>query len=145
VDRKASPSTGPSAQEIEDAWTYARSYYPDDSFIKELEMLGRYQPGVPVGYLKLRQGAFTTGPEAALAPKYKELLLLAMAIGANKGNPPPHGHVRLAIDAGATLQEIGEMIGLSIFYCGSLSFHETGRYILHYAEEYMAEKEAKKK
>ena len=137
--------TGPSREEQERAWTYARSYYPDDEFIKDLERLGRYSPGAAVGYLTLRQGAFTEGPEAALPPKMKELLLVAMAIGGHKSNPPPHGHVRLAIDMGATLQEIGEMVALSMFYCGSLSFHETGRYVLRYAEEYMAEKEAKKK
>ncbi len=143
------PPTPPrrvSQEEHEKAWDYARSYYPDAEnsgrpgrgILEDFELLAQYVPDAFYGYMQLRQGAFDLSPEAALPHKTKELLLVAMGLASRKTNPPPLGHTRKAMEAGASVAEIAEIVALSIMYCGIISYDEGGRHILRAAEEWAA-------
>lgn len=108
--------------------------YPE--VLQSFELLIKYRPEVLDGYLALRQAAFNTGPDAALSPKIKELVIIAIECARTKTNPPPVGHARRAIDAGATLQEIAEVVSLCIPIAGMLTYQESGRHVLAAAEEH---------
>ena len=123
---------------LEDAWAYARDYYKNPEVIADFELLARYRPEVFGGYITLRQAAFNKGPDAALTPREKELVILAIEIGRTKVNPPPIGHARRAIEAGATPADVAEVASLCIMISGMLSYQESGRFALRAAEEHYA-------
>jgi len=135
-----------SQKEYDKSWAYALDYYPDAEhsgrpgrgILEDFAMLSRYVPDAFHGYMELRQGAFAVDPEAAVPRKTKELLLVAMGLASRKTNPPPLGHTRKALEAGASVAEIAEVVALSIMYCGIISFDEGGRHILRAAEEWAA-------
>jgi len=120
---------------MDEAWSYARGYYEN---VDHYELLARYRPEVVHGYMTLRQAAFNTGEGAALSERYKELAILAIEIGRCKTNPPPVGHARKAIDAGATPSEVAEIVSLCIMIGGMLTYREAGRFALQEAEEHYA-------
>lgn len=129
------------------AWEYARGYYPDAEhsgrpgrgILEDFALLDRYVPDAFYGYMQLRQGAFDVGPEVALDERTKELILVALGLASRKTNPPPLGHTRKALQAGATVAQIAELIALSIMYCGIISFDEGGRHVLRAAAEFAGE------
>jgi len=125
-------------EQIEEAWRYATEYYKDPKLRDTLGILAKYRPEVFYGYMKLRQGAFNTGPEAALSTKVKELVIIAIEVATRKTNPPPVGHTRRAIQAGATVEEIAEVVSLCLLICGMLTYHESGMHVLKAAEEFAA-------
>jgi alkylhydroperoxidase/carboxymuconolactone decarboxylase family protein YurZ len=126
--RKRSP-------EIEAAYAYAREYYGSDAqLFSDWDLLIRHCPSVFVGYITLRKATFTTGPEAVLSPKFKELVILAIELALTKVNAPPVAHARLAIEAGATPAEVAEVVSLSIPIGGVLTYLESGRFVLRQAE-----------
>jgi alkylhydroperoxidase/carboxymuconolactone decarboxylase family protein YurZ len=106
---------------------------------KSTGLLGKYRPEVLDGYIALRHATFNTGPDAALSPKFKELIIIAIECARTKTNPPPIGHARRAIDAGATMQEIAEAVALCIPLAGMISYQESGRFVLEAAEERLRE------
>ena len=110
-----------------------------ESLRADFELLARYRPEVFQGYINLRQAAFNTGPGAALTPREKELIILAIEIGRTKTNPPPVGHAKRAIESGATPAEIAEVASLCILIGGMLTYQESGRQALRAAEELYAE------
>ena len=126
------------------AWEYALSYYPDAEhsgrpgrgILEDFALLNDYVPDAFYGYMQLRQGAFDVGPEAALDERTKELILVALGLASRKTNPPPLGHTRKALQAGASVAQIAELVALSIMYCGIISFDEGGRHILRAAAEF---------
>jgi len=118
-----------------EAWDYAENYYQNPQVMADFELLARYRPEVFEGYMTLRQAAFNRGPEAALDVKTKELIILAIEVARTKTNPPPVGHTRRAIEAGATPSEIAEVVSLCIMISGMLSYQESGRFVLRAAEE----------
>jgi alkylhydroperoxidase/carboxymuconolactone decarboxylase family protein YurZ len=129
TDEQSEPSfTGPT-------WDYARGYYKNPEVLKDFELLARYRPEVVEGYMTLRQAAFNVGDEAALSPKVKELIILAIEMARTKTNPPPVGHAVKAVDSGATPMEIAEVASLCILIGGMLTYQESGRYVLRAAEE----------
>lgn len=130
---------------IGDAWAYARDYYKNPEVIADFELLARYRPDVFAGYITLRQAAFNTGVEASLTPREKELVILAIEIARTKVNPPPVGHAKRAIEAGATPADVAEVASLCIMISGMLSYQESGRYALRAAEEHYAEMTGKKR
>lgn len=133
------PATDGWAPEIEAAFAYARDYYKNDAeVIRDYELLARYRPEVFAGYINFRQAAFNAGPDAALSPKFKELIILAIEIARTKVNEPPTGHARWAIEAGATPAEVAEVAGLCILIGGMLTYQEAGRFALREAEEHYA-------
>src|SRR5438309_4543089 len=83
-------------------------YRQHPEVLKSFEPLATYRPEVIEGYIKMRQAAFNTGPEAALSPKVKELIIIAIECARMKTNPPPIGHARRAVEEGATIQELAE-------------------------------------
>jgi alkylhydroperoxidase/carboxymuconolactone decarboxylase family protein YurZ len=125
-----------SADQLEQALAYAHAYYKDPHLLEVFGPLLRSRPEVFQGYIALRQAAFNTGPQAALSPKMKELIILAIEVGCRKTNPPPLGHTRRAMEAGATVAEIAEVVSLCIMIAGMLTYHESGMHVLHAAEEY---------
>ena len=124
--------------ELADAWAYARDYYKNPEVIADFELLARYRPEVFGGYITLRQAAFNTDAGAALTPREKELIILAIEIARTKVNPPPVGHARRAIEAGATPADVAEVASLCIMIAGMLSYQEAGRHALRAAEEHYA-------
>lgn len=126
--------------ELAEAWSYAEDYYKNPEVIADFELLARYRPDVFGGYITLRQAAFNRGPDAALTPREKELIILAIEIARTKVNPPPVGHARRAIDAGATPADVAEVASLCIMISGMLSYQESGRHALRAAEERYAER-----
>jgi alkylhydroperoxidase/carboxymuconolactone decarboxylase family protein YurZ len=101
--------------------------------------LARYRPEVIEGYLALRRAAFNVGAGAALSPKIKELIIIAMECALTKTNPPPTGHARRAVEAGATIEEIAEVVGLCIPIAGMITYQESGRFVIEAAEERLRE------
>jgi alkylhydroperoxidase/carboxymuconolactone decarboxylase family protein YurZ len=128
--------------DLADAWRYAEEYYGNPEVIADFELLARYRPEVFGGYITLRQAAFNTGADASLTPREKELIILAIEISRTKVNPPPVGHARRAIDAGATPADVAEVASLCIMISGMLSYQESGRHALRAAEERHAERSA---
>lgn len=54
----------------------------------------------------------------AIPRKYKELIL--MALGCSRGvDTTVQTHARLAVEYGATMEELGEVLRLIFFYCGA--------------------------
>ena len=135
------PASG-SGVDLEDAWAYARDYYQNPTVIADFELLARYRPEVFAGYIGLRQAAFNRGEDAALSPKLKELIILAIEIARTKTNPPPVGHAKRAIESGATPAEVAEVASLCILIGGMLTYQESGRHALRAAEERYAELKA---
>jgi alkylhydroperoxidase/carboxymuconolactone decarboxylase family protein YurZ len=112
------------------AWDYARAYYPNPEVLRDFELLAQYKPAVFEGYMALRQAACNTDESAALSPKMKELIILAIEIARAKTNPPPVGHALKAVEAGATPAEIAEVASLCIMIGGMLTYQEAGRYVM---------------
>lgn len=121
--------------EGESAWEYARRYYTDPKVIEDFELLSAYRPDVFEGYINLRRAAFAEPPDGALSASVKELIILAIECMARKTNPPPIFHARKAIDAGATVAEIADVVSLCIMIGGMLSYQESGRFVLRAAME----------
>lgn len=127
------------SNDLDAAWEYARDYYQNPEVIADFELLARYRPEVFSGYINLRQAAFNRDAGAALTPREKELIILAIEIGRTKTNPPPTGHARRAIEAGATPADVAEVASLCIMISGMLSYQESGRHALRAAEDRYAE------
>lgn len=127
------------SRDLTDAWRYAEDYYKNPEVIADFQLLARYRPEVFAGYIGLRQAAFNTDEGASLTAREKELIILAIEIARTKVNPPPVGHAKRAIDAGATPADVAEVASLCIMIAGMLSYQEAGRHALRAAEERYAE------
>jgi len=134
------PARKISEAEMAEAWAYAKDYYKNPQVIDDYELLSRYRPEVFHGYITLRRAAFNDEPGAALTPKMKELIILAIEIARTKTNPPPVGHAKRAIESGATPAEVAEVASLCILIGGMLTYQESGRHALRAAEELYREK-----
>jgi alkylhydroperoxidase/carboxymuconolactone decarboxylase family protein YurZ len=124
--------------EMQAAWAYARSYYQDERVIASFEPLARNNPGAFIGYMTLRKGIFEA-PSGALSLKNKELVILAIECALRKTNPPPVYHAQRAVAAGATVDEIAEVVSICIMISGMLTYQESGRFVLEEAERYVNE------
>ena len=119
----AAQGGGPEAEAAASAaWQYAQTYYGGGEVMRDFELLARYRPEVFQGYIGFRRAAFNTGDGAALSPKLKELIILAIEIARTKTNPPPVGHARKAIESGATPAEVAEVASLCILIGGMLTY-----------------------
>jgi alkylhydroperoxidase/carboxymuconolactone decarboxylase family protein YurZ len=124
-------------ERVDAAWEYARGYYQDKDVEREFELLAQYQPDVFASYMAMRKGLFREPAEGgALDHKTKELIILGIECVSKKTNPPPVGHTRKAIEAGATPAEVAEVVGLSIMLGGMITFRESGRFVLREAVEH---------
>lgn len=124
--------------EVESAFDYARSYYKNPEVLEDFERLARYTPTTFANYIKLRRGIFES-PESSLTDRERELIIVAMEIIARKTNPPPIGHALKALDVGATIEDLAEVISLCIMIGGMLTYQESGRYVLRAVEERITE------
>ena len=124
------------------AWDYARGYYRDPQVEHEFELLAEFQPEVFASYMSMRRGLFQDPPDGALDAKTKELVILGIECMGRKTNPPPTGHTRKAIEAGATPREVAEVVGLCIMLGGMITFRESGRFVLREAVEHSGRLEA---
>jgi len=123
-------------EQLAAAWDYAHDYYADPQVEEEFRLLARFQPDVFTSYMSMRSGLFRTPPDGALDRRTKELVILGIECMARKTNPPPTGHTRKAIEAGATPEEISEIVGLCIMLGGMITFRESGRFVLREAVEH---------
>lgn len=139
----AEETTSDAPFSVAEAFEYARNYYKNaPQVLDDYELMARYRPEVFAGYINFRRAAFNTGADAALSPKFKELIILAIEIARTKTNVPPTGHARWAIEAGATPAEVAEVAGLCILIGGMLTYQESGRFALRAAEEHYAKLKA---
>ena len=114
-----------------DGADYMRRYYSGNQEIEaDFARLARYVPEVLDGYFSLRQAVFRDREGSAIDPKMRELLVLAIEVACRKVNPPPAWHARKAIEAGATPQEVAEVVGLCIMLGGMMTYRESGRFAL---------------
>lgn len=123
-------------QRLAEAWDYAHGYYRDPQVEQEFALLAQFQPEVFASYMSMRRGLFQAPPDGALDRKTKELVILGIECMGRKTNPPPTGHTRKAIEAGATPAEIAEVVGLCIMLGGMITFRESGRFVLREAVEH---------
>jgi alkylhydroperoxidase/carboxymuconolactone decarboxylase family protein YurZ len=123
-----------SSDEVESAFEYARSYYQNPEVLDDFERLARYTPATFANYIRLRRGIFEA-PSSSLTHRERELLIVAMEIMARKTNPPPIGHALKALEVGATIEDLAEVISLCIMIGGMLTYQESGRYVLRAVEE----------
>lgn len=123
---------------LDAAWDYARNYYQDEQVEAEFKLLSDFQPGVFTSYMTMRESLFREPPDGVLDQKTKELVILGIECMARKTNPPPVGHTRKAIDAGATPAEVAEIVGLCIMLGGMITFRESGRFVLREAVDHAA-------
>ena len=108
------------------------------------EILSRYRPDVLHGYITLRKAA-KDSPRSVLPDAMRELIIVAIECARTKVNPPPTGHAIRAIQAGATVEQMAEVVSLCILIGGMLTYQESGKHALRAAEEAAAQLAAQKK
>jgi alkylhydroperoxidase/carboxymuconolactone decarboxylase family protein YurZ len=119
----------PSA-DLEAVRQYSRDYYGE--VLESYERLARYRPEVLVNWIKLRRTIFEGGQPAGLTTREFELIATAVEIVAHK--PNPDRHARLAIDAGATVHEVADVVSLCILLGGMMTYIVSGQHALKAAE-----------
>ncbi len=124
---------------LDAAWEYARGYYKEERVLASFESLARHNPDAFIGYMTMREGIFKSPPEGALSLKTKELVILAIECALKKTNPPPLGHTRRAVAAGASVAEIAEVVSICIMIAGMLTYQESGRFVVEEAERLVLE------
>lgn len=120
--------------EGDDSWSYLTGEFEGaalDSFLP----LARTAPGVLAGYARLRSAAAEPAPPAELSARVKELILIAIAVAGLKSNPPPVLHARKAIQAGATVGEVAEVVSLCLSVGGMITYQAAGRFVIEAAED----------
>ena len=124
------------AEELERAWQYTRQYYRDEDVESSFRLLAEYAPDVFAGYMAMRRGTFPV-PDvegSGFTAKWRELLMVAIEVSALM-SPPPTYHAQRAIEAGATPDDVAEVISLCIILRGMISYQQSGRYALEAATQ----------
>ncbi len=115
------------------------SFYAIDEEIQEnFRLLHKYAPGTVDAYMALRHSNYREPPAGALTAREKELVIIGMECAIRKSNPTPVFHAESAIRAGATIQEIAEVLSLAIMIAGMITYQESGREVLKEAERLVA-------
>jgi AhpD family alkylhydroperoxidase len=111
---------------------YSLKYYGriDDTY----ERFGRYLPEAMTKWIELRKSLFREPPKGALTLREKELIGVAIQVATRKPNVDLH--TRKAMEAGATVKQIAEVTGLCILLAGMMTYVESGKNALAFAEEY---------
>ncbi len=97
-----------------------------------IRMLERYAPGAMEGFYRLRRA---TTVESSLSKKVRELIIIAVEAALKKD---PVGHARIAVEAGATPQEIHDAVALSLWLAGMPAYH-CGMKAVQAAEQLVAQ------
>ncbi|MGH8617413.1 MAG: carboxymuconolactone decarboxylase family protein [Burkholderiales bacterium] len=116
--------------ELEDVRKYSKEYYGE--ILESYERLARYRPEVMVDWVKLRRTVFESKDPDGLSLREIELLATAVEIIAHK--PNPDRHAKLAIDAGATVKQVADMVSLCIVLGGMMTYIVSGQHALKAAE-----------
>jgi alkylhydroperoxidase/carboxymuconolactone decarboxylase family protein YurZ len=99
---------------------------------EEYELLGKYNPEALRGFITIRESTTREAPKGALDMKTKELIITAIEIAVGK---PAILHARRAVEQGATVQEVAEVVSINLWHRGMSSYVLSGRYALKAAEE----------
>jgi alkylhydroperoxidase/carboxymuconolactone decarboxylase family protein YurZ len=99
---------------------------------EEYELLGKYNLDALRGFITERESTTREPPNAALDMKTKELIITAIEIAIGK---PAILHARRAVELGATVQEIAEVVSINLWHRGMSSYVLSGRFALKAAEE----------
>ncbi|HEX7039515.1 MAG TPA: carboxymuconolactone decarboxylase family protein [Trueperaceae bacterium] len=98
--------------------------------------LERYNPDALEAFYLLRKATLKEPPEGTLSKKVQELIIIAVEAALKKD---PVGHARIAVDAGATPQEIHDAVGIVLWLAGMPAYHH-GMRAVKAAEDYLLEK-----
>jgi len=118
---------------------YVADYYQaDDEVVDSFALLSEHGPHLVEAYINTRQAAFEQYSEAEgrLSRKDRELVILGMEIMIRK-NPPPTFHARKAVEAGATIPELIDVIGLCIMIGGMITYQDAGQFVLKEAVDHL--------
>jgi len=121
-------------EDSEKAMNEAREYW--DSYYgirpEQYERLGKYNPDIMASWTKFRSTTWKVPGEGGHLPfKFKELLAVGIEVAQCKQHV---GHVERAIDGGATVDEIAEVLGICIMLGGMMTYETGGRDVLKRAE-----------
>ena len=97
------------------------------------ERMAKYTPDIITSWVNFRSTTWKKPEEGGHLPiKFKELL----AVGIETATMKAHvGHVEKAIDAGATVEEVAEVLGICIMLAGMESYAIGGKGALERAEK----------
>ena len=123
------------AKDLEAVREYSRSYYGE--VLQSYERLARYRPDVLVDWIDLRRTVFEGGGPGGLSLRDFELIATAIEVVAHK--PNPDRHARLAIDAGASVREVADVVSLCVLLGGMMTYIVSGQHALRAAEDRAAE------
>jgi alkylhydroperoxidase/carboxymuconolactone decarboxylase family protein YurZ len=121
------------------ATDYVADYYKADSdTVDSFALLNEHGPHLVEAYINTRKAAFEqhAETEGRLSRKDRELVILGMEIMARK-NPPPIFHARKAVEAGASIGELIDVIGLCIMIGGMITYQDAGQFVLQEAIDHM--------
>src|SRR4051812_16542727 len=104
------------AADLEAVRNYSREYYGE--VLESYERLARYRPEVLVDWIDLRRTIFESKDGLGL----KELELISTAVEVIAHKPNPDRHAKLAIDAGATVREVADVVSLCILLGGMMTY-----------------------
>lgn len=118
---------------------YVSQYYTESATADSFALLKEHGPHLLDSYVASRQVAFegTVDQPGRLSRKDRELVILGMEIMARK-NPPPIFHAQKAVESGATIEEIVDVIGLCIIIGGMITYQDAGQFVLREAVEHVA-------
>ncbi|MBI4277835.1 MAG: carboxymuconolactone decarboxylase family protein [Armatimonadetes bacterium] len=114
---------------------YFRKVFKSDDVFNDIAPLIERCPEAVYHWAEARRAVLGDDAKTALSPKVKELVILGIEVATRKVNDPPMGHARMAVDAGATVQEVAEVIALCLLLGGMMTFRESGRFALKAAIE----------
>lgn len=120
---------------------YVSQYYTDAPTADSFALLKEHGSHLLDAYVASRKVAFehTVDQPGHLSRKHRELVILGMEIMARK-NPPPVFHAQKAVEAGATIEEIVDVIGLCIIIGGMITYQDAGQFVLREAVECLAQR-----
>jgi hypothetical protein len=109
---------------------YSLDYYGE--VLESYERLARYRPEVLVDWIQLRRTIFESKDVNGLGLRELELISTAVEIIAHK--PNPDRHAKLAIEAGATVRQVADVVSLCILLGGMMTYIVSGQHALKAAE-----------
>ncbi len=119
------------AADLEAVRQSSRVYYGE--VLESYERLSRSRPDVLVDWIALRRTVFESAAPGGLSLREFELVSTAIEIIAHK--PNPDRHARLAIDAGATVRQVADVVSLCILLGGMMTYIVSGQHALRAAEK----------
>lgn len=101
---------------------------------ESIQMMMRYVPDAMKALVELRSALMKPPPEGALPKKFKEILFVVIdaIVGNVEGGK---AHARAAVKEGASVREIAEALGVTIYLTGLPTMERTGKEMLRVAEE----------